>query len=275
VFRARLVVLAVGLLALATFSGCSRDPDPFLAGAGDVGSDGASSAAGESVDGADLARTLSDGFSSAEGAGAPPFTVVAQATVDRVIARDRPDPGGEVLADLLHPTAVGGPLVFRVVDGSADGDGEWIEVHLPVQPNGTTGWIRRADVTLSNNPYRIEIDRARFALTVYRQNEVWLETTIAVGTGETPTPVGDFYLMELLAPPDPAGAYGPYAFGLSGFSEVLDSFGGADTAIIGLHGTNDPGSLGTNVSHGCIRLENTVIERLASSVPLGTPVVIT
>ena len=45
--------------------------------------------------------------------------------------------------------------------------------------------------------------------------------------------------------------------------------------LIGLDiGTNDPGSIGTPVSHGCVRVNNDVITKLAA-LPLGTPVVIT
>lgn len=206
------------------------------------------------------------------------YTVVAESVVDRIVARTEPNADADPVAEFQHPTQVGGPLVFRAVDGTLEdpvAGGEWLEVHLPVQPNGTTGWIQADEVSLSNNPYRIEIDRASFSLRVYELSDVWLQTTIAVGTGDTPTPVGDFYLKELLAPPNPDGPYGPYAFGLSGFSEVLESFGGADSAIIGLHGTNQPEALGTNVSSGCIRLENAVIEQLAQTLPLGTPVLIT
>ncbi len=98
-----------------------------------------------------------------------------------------------------------------------------------------------------------------------------LSTDIAVGTGDTPTPYGEFYLAELLEPPDPGGVYGPFAFGLSGFSEVLDSFAGGD-GVVGIHGTDDPSALGRDVSHGCVRVLNDVIEDLAARVPLGTPV---
>lgn len=203
------------------------------------------------------------------------YTVVAQATGPSVTARTGPDGSAEAVAAFTNPTASGSPLVFRSVQSAGAVSADWIEVHLPIQPNGSTGWIPRSEVALSDNPYRVEVSRADYSLRVFHLNEVWLETPIAIGTGDTPTPVGDFYLLELLAPPDPTGPYGPYAFGLSGFSEVLTSFGGADTAIIGLHGTNDPSSLGTDVSHGCIRLENQVIEQLAVVLPLGTPVRIT
>jgi hypothetical protein len=53
---------------------------------------------------------------------------------------------------------------------------------------------------------------------------------------------------------------------------VLTSFGGDPDAVIGIHGNNDPSSIGRNVSHGCIRLPNDVVSRMAGLIPLGTPV---
>lgn len=41
-----------------------------------------------------------------------------------------------------------------------------------------------------------------------------------------------------------------------------------------LHGTNRPETVGTSVSHGCIRLRNEEIERLYEMVEVGTPVYI-
>jgi hypothetical protein len=40
----------------------------------------------------------------------------------------------------------------------------------------------------------------------------------------------------------------------------------------GLHGTNNPASVGQAVSHGCVRLRNDDIARLYQVVPVGTPV---
>ena len=45
------------------------------------------------------------------------------------------------------------PQVF-LVKGRTDG---WLKVLLPVRPNGSTGWVRSADVSVSRNPYRIEV----------------------------------------------------------------------------------------------------------------------
>ncbi len=65
--------------------------------------------------------------------------------------------------------------------------------------------------------------------------------------------------------------YGTFAYGLSGFSNVLKSFAGG-SGVIGLHGTNDPSVIGQDVSAGCIRMRNEDIERLVPILPLGTPV---
>jgi lipoprotein-anchoring transpeptidase ErfK/SrfK len=65
--------------------------------------------------------------------------------------------------------------------------------------------------------------------------------------------------------------YGPYAYGLSGHSEVLTQFNGGD-AELGIHGNNDESVLGKSVTHGCIRISNDSITRLAGMLPLGTPV---
>lgn len=200
------------------------------------------------------------------------FSLVATANSSTVIARTAPSADADVLGEFANPIPSGAPLVFQVERSGTTSSADWVEVKLPIRPNGTTGWVPRADVDLVDNPFRVEIDRRTFLLRVYEQNKMIVETTIAIGTGDTPTPVGDFYLTELLAPPDPTGIYGPFAFGLSGFSETLATFGGADVAVIGLHGTNDPLSLGTNISYGCVRIANDVITRLAETLPLGTPV---
>lgn len=40
----------------------------------------------------------------------------------------------------------------------------------------------------------------------------------------------------------------------------------------GIHGTNNPASIGKNLSHGCIRMFNHDVLELSSRVPLGTMV---
>ena len=69
----------------------------------------------------------------------------------------------------------------------------------------------------------------------------------------------------------PDSVYGSFAYGLSGFSETFETFNGGPGQL-GLHGTNDPGTLGTAVSAGCIRLHDNDVSRLVTFLPLGVPV---
>ena len=242
---ARAVVLMAAALAL---SSCGQSADPLSGRAAPV-------------------EGLSVGVSIVEN---PAFSIVATATTAEVIARSEPDDAAPMVVNLGHPRPTGSALVFQVI-GEEPG---WVEVRLPIRPNGSRGWVRLDDVALSKNPYRLEIDVSAHQLLLWHANELVLDTVVAIGTGATPTPIGDFYLTELLQPPDPTGPYGTYAYGLSGYSETLQSFNGGD-GVIGLHGTNDPASLGSDVSHGCVRLANEVIDELATFLPLGTPVAIT
>ena len=197
---------------------------------------------------------------------APRASTVAQARVRRVGVYPAPAATAPRLV-LASPQPSGAPLVFLVRQQR----GAWLDVLLPVRPNGSAGWIRAAEVRLFRHDYRIVVALAAHQITVYRGTRVIDREPIAVGTTDTPTPGGLYYTKELLRAPNPAGAYGPYAYGLSGFSNVLRSFAGGD-AVIGIHGTNDPSALGHDVSHGCIRMSNAGITRLAKVLPLGVPV---
>ena len=61
------------------------------------------------------------------------------------------------------------------------------------------------------------------------------------------------------------------ALGLSAYSEVLDQFGTGDGQIA-LHGTNHSSELGRAITHGCVRLSNASISKLAAELPPGSPV---
>ena len=67
-----------------------------------------------------------------------------------------------------------------------------------------------------------------------------------------------------------AGAYGPFFISLD--TERL-SKGQWDG--IGIHGTHDPASIGTNASEGCVRLDNANLRKLIKYVKVGTKVTIT
>ncbi|WP_159448793.1 L,D-transpeptidase [Demequina sp. NBRC 110053] len=204
---------------------------------------------------------------------APTSAIVATATDSSVDVYDAPDGNlvSTVAAEDVLTVPDQTPLTFLVQD--EDASGEWVQVHLPIRPNGSTGWISVDSVTLGSTTMRIEIDLDDFELTVHDGEDVVLESAVGVGRADRPTPGGVYYIRELLQPPNPDGVYGPYAYGLSGYSPVLDSFAGGD-AVIGIHGTDEPDSIGTLASSGCIRLPNDAITELVTEVglPLGTPV---
>jgi lipoprotein-anchoring transpeptidase ErfK/SrfK len=147
----------------------------------------------------------------------------------------------------------------------------WIRVLLPLEPNGSEGWVRERDVRLTEHPFRLEVDLGQRRLAAYRADRLLLRRPVAVGNSATPTPTGLFFTTQLVRPDDPSGPYGPFAYGLSAYSETLDTFAGGDGQVA-IHGTNNPWSIGQASSHGCIRLPNEAIRRLASLLPLGTPV---
>ncbi len=195
----------------------------------------------------------------------PHRSLVATVRGSSIDVFDTPDAGATPSQTLGNPRPSGAEQVFLVV-GQRPG---WLNVMLPVRPNGSTGWIRVGDVTLAGHDYRIVVELGGHKLTVFKGDGVFHEEPVGVGVTNTPTPGGRFYTVELFR--SQKAAYGPYAYGLSGYSEVLYDFAGGDGQF-GIHGTSDPSGLGSDVSNGCIRMSNEGITRLAEILPIGVPV---
>ncbi len=117
---------------------------------------------------------------------------------------------------------------------------------------------------------RLVIDRASLTLTLVRSGRAILRARVGTGAPGTPTPAGRFYVRNRLSR-YASPTYGPIAFGTSARSAVSDWPGGG---FIGIHGTDRPDLLPGRPSHGCIRMRNRDIVRLARLMPVGTPVVI-
>lgn len=199
--------------------------------------------------------------------GGPSFVATAlSSSVDIFPGPNAP----ERTRQMASPQPSGAPLVMLVREQQPG----WVRVFLPVRPNGSSGWVKSDQVAISQTDYYMVIGLGAHRITVFNGSSVVVDERIGLGAGGTPTPTGLFYVKELLQPPNPGGAYGPYAYGLSAFSDVLFSFGGGP-GTVGVHGTNDPSSLGRNVSNGCIRMSNSGVTRLAKMLPLGVPVQIT
>ncbi|PSK99882.1 lipoprotein-anchoring transpeptidase ErfK/SrfK [Murinocardiopsis flavida] len=195
-----------------------------------------------------------------------PAAEIATATGDEVdVFAEKA--GAKADSTLGSPNELGADRTFLVERN----DGDWLKVLLPVRPNGSTGWVKADQVKLSTTTLRVEIDPDAFTFAVHDGAKEIRSGKIGTGTGKTPTPPGRYFLTELLEPPDPGGDYGAYAFGLSGFSETLETFAGGPGQLA-VHGTNDNGDLGREVSHGCIRVSDKDITWMAEKLPLGTPV---
>jgi lipoprotein-anchoring transpeptidase ErfK/SrfK len=140
-----------------------------------------------------------------------------------------------------------------------------------MRPNQATGWIRESDVTLGETDYEIVVELSTTTVTLFKAGELVLETASGIGTEETPTPPGQYYVTDPVdLTSEPNGAYGAYALGISGYSEVLLEFNGGPGQIA-IHGTTNPADLGQRVSNGCVRVLNETILEIANQVPVGTP----
>jgi lipoprotein-anchoring transpeptidase ErfK/SrfK len=199
----------------------------------------------------------------------PGRTTNVQAKVSSLAVHADPVASSPVVTTLKDKTKLGSKTTLLALD-SKDG---WVQVALPTRPNGSQGWVEAGDVQPRTDDFAINVDLGAKKITVQKNGQSVLESPVAVGADSTPTPKGTFYTTDLLDTGNANGDYGPFAFGLSGHSDTLTEFAGGDGQI-GIHGTDDPSSIGKAVSHGCVRMPNDVITKLATMIPLGTPVTI-
>lgn len=199
---------------------------------------------------------------------APPDAeaVVTTASAIQVLST----PGGAPVITLANPNSYGGPLVLLVI-GQRPG---WYQVSLPIRPNGSTGWVKASAVDLDAVPYQLTLSQRTHTVVVWHDGREVRTLPTSVGKAATPSPNGLFFVDVILDNRKGDQAYGPWALGLSGFSDVYTTFNGGD-AEIALHGTDEDSSVGTSASHGCFRLHNADATWLAHTVTLGTPVYVT
>jgi lipoprotein-anchoring transpeptidase ErfK/SrfK len=189
-----------------------------------------------------------------------------EARADFIDVRQKPSVGAKGLR-FQKGRSTTGPVTFLAIKDY----GEWVQVEIPVRPNGTVGWVQGKDVSRIAVPDRLVVVLSTNTMIVEKNGVEVGRYPVSSGTGGTPTPTGLFYLSQLIVEVNSTGPYGPYIFGTSGFSEVLTSFAGGNGAV-GIHGTNRPDAIGDSVSHGCIRVTNEVVTSLTRLLPLGTPV---
>jgi lipoprotein-anchoring transpeptidase ErfK/SrfK len=188
------------------------------------------------------------------------------------VARSAPRRTAAVVRSLSRWTPEGTTNLVLTLDGRRTKRGVWIRVRLATLPNGRTGWVPRKLLSdWKEIRTRLVVDRRRLTATLYRRGRVVFRAPVGVGQSNWPTPRGEFYIRnQLYGFGNPV--YGPIAFGTSARSAVLTDWPGG--GFIGLHGTNQPYLLPGRVSHGCIRMKNHHILRLARLMPVGTPLTV-
>jgi L,D-transpeptidase catalytic domain len=197
------------------------------------------------------------------------FAPVLQPTV----ARADPNTSATPVAGLTTRTPEGTGNIVLVLDRAADVEGKlWVRVRLSVPARNTTGWVpRRALGGYGTVRTRLVVDLRQLTATLFRSGRPVFRAAVGVGRPEWPTPTGEFYVRNKLTKyANPF--YGPLAFGTSARSEVLTDWPAG--GFVGIHGTDRPDLLPGRVSHGCIRLANEDIVRLARLMPVGTPLTI-
>ena len=108
--------------------------------------------------------------------------------------------------------------------------------------------------------YRIVVRTGARKLDLYRNGDIFKTYPVAVGKSSTPTPRGSFTIVNKAV--NPGGAFGTRWLGLS-------------KPHIGIHGTNNPVSIGKAASKGCVRMHNKDVEELFKLIPVGASVRIT
>lgn len=106
----------------------------------------------------------------------------------------------------------------------------------------------------------IEVDKKKLYLIDIVSNKIIKEYIIATGKPGSPTPLGTFKIKEKARW---GGGFGSRWMGLN-----------VPWGRYGIHGTNQPGSIGFNASAGCIRMRNTDVEELYNMVEYNTNVII-
>ena len=240
----------------------------FAAGAVDQAAASITSAGGSKQAAATTPRQRADVTLSNETTNTT-WTIASILTV----IRSRPSGNAPVLARLRSQTPDGYLQSYILLTEHWTKSVPWVKLRIPGRPNGRVGWVPRGaldDFQRVNT--EIVVNRSGPAgpnLTLYRNGRAILHAPVGIGKASTPTPTGHFWVTEAFPSYDPF--YGPFLLATSDYSVLSDWPGGG---IIGIHGTNEPALVPGYPSHGCIRMHNSDVLRVAAVASTGTPVLV-
>jgi hypothetical protein len=167
-----------------------------------------------------------------------------------------------------NPTYFENPLVFQVLENH----GDWLKVRVPTRPNQQTGWIKASDVDLSETEWHAELNVSNNNLKVWDGDELRADTGTVDGKESSPTPQGEFFFSERIQK-FPESAYGSWILSTNAYSDSLEQFDGG-LPVYAVHGTPNEGQIGSDISNGCTRIPNSIVELMANEMPMGSPITV-
>jgi hypothetical protein len=123
----------------------------------------------------------------------------------------------------------------------------------------------------------IRVDRGKCKLYLYQDGQLVKTYTVAVGQPAWPSPVGTFVIISKVVnptwiPPNSSWAAGAKPIGPGPSDPLQARVMWLSAPAVGIHGTNEPWTVGTHASHGCIRMRVPDVEDLFTRVFVGTQV---
>jgi len=157
------------------------------------------------------------------------------------------------------------------------------DVQIQASRDGTWFKLMHGDrklyVIVRDHMYSLEICRSGRYLQVYFLGQPIKQYPLCVGAGNN-TPVGNFYIQSKAVWPPWTAYWGEYMPGGSAKNPLGARWLGTSARgdergwPIGIHGTNEPSSIGQRISGGCCRTYNYNAIELYNNIPIGTPLTI-
>jgi lipoprotein-anchoring transpeptidase ErfK/SrfK len=188
-----------------------------------------------------------------------------------IVARRNPWSGASIVGTVAATSKYYHvPIVIRIE--ATNPAGTWGRVELPYVWPRVDGWIPLVGLEHDRTFLHVDVDLSEHRVRVYEHDDLLYSVAGATGATSSPTPPGAYVVTDRVPFPS-GGALGTFAFGISGIQPHLPAgwSGGNQLAI---HGTNDPSSIGTSASAGCVRVSEWTLDRLRPLLELGTPVII-
>ncbi|GEM_PF-420606 len=164
---------------------------------------------------------------------------------------------GDTLSSIQNDYVVPYPLIMRI-NGLTSTNiriGQRLKIPVPPQSKRMNAFV--------------QVDKSEHTLSVF-VNGLFVKC-FKVGLGaEDRTPKGVYTIASKVAHPSWRGF--PYGHPKNIIGDWWLGLSGGGVMGIGIHGTNDPKSVGKDVSKGCVRMLNKEVAELATTVPRGTKV---